>query len=122
MNLTVQPCLFTAVITEENLGLDIKHWLVPLFKFLEIVSLLPPSMRTAQLILLKFQDSLKYLFDLHEILQRETRPCSYSLNVFLACNLVVSLEHVFLHILILEHLPTVLCFTNNLFHIFISHF
>lgn len=43
MNLIVQPCLFTAVITEENLGLDIKHWLVPLFKFLEIVSLLPPS-------------------------------------------------------------------------------
>lgn len=35
MDLTVQPCLFTAVVTEENLGLDIKHWLVPLLKVLE---------------------------------------------------------------------------------------
>lgn len=42
MDLTVQPCLFTAVVTEENPGLDIKHWLVPLLKFLEIVTL-PPS-------------------------------------------------------------------------------
>lgn len=72
-------------------------------------------MRTAQLILLKFQDSLKYLSDLHEILERESCPCSYSLNVFLACNLVVSLEHVFLHIMILEHLPTVLIASPKIF-------
>lgn len=38
MDLTVQPCLFTAVT-----GLDIKHWLVPLLKFLEIVTLPPLS-------------------------------------------------------------------------------
>lgn len=99
--------------------LDIKHWLVPLFKFLEIVTLPPPSifggMRTAELILLKFQDSLKYLSDLHETLQRETHPCSYSLNVFLACNLVVSLGHVSLHTLILEHLPTVLIASPTIF-------